>query len=146
MKEVVSKRQTPLSATISWSPGATSEYKRRSPATPRLELCRLLTETDAPRLPGSFPSLTPNWLRKRDSYCANMTDCNDNQLVVKVQIENDHAAAQDRLPATADQPTAPQPAPDAPSITSDQPARAEPYRDTTLYRESINDCAKCLPV
>ncbi len=41
-----------------------------------------------------------------------MTDYNDNQLVVKAQIEHDRAAAQDQQMATADQPTAQQTAPD----------------------------------
>ncbi len=45
-----------------------------------------------------------------------MTDCNDNQLVVKAQIENDCAAAQNQQVATADQPTAQQTAPPAPGI------------------------------
>ncbi len=45
-----------------------------------------------------------------------MTDCNDNQLVVKVQIENDRAATQNQQVATADQPTAWQTAPAAPGV------------------------------
>ena len=45
-----------------------------------------------------------------------MTDCNDNQLVVKVQIENDRAAVQDQQVATADQPTARQTAPAASGV------------------------------
>ena len=44
-----------------------------------------------------------------------MTDCNDNQLVVKAQIENDCAASPDQQVAMADQPTAWQTAPAAPS-------------------------------
>ncbi len=46
-----------------------------------------------------------------------MTDYNDNQLVVKAQIENDRAAAQDQRVATADQPTAQQTAPAASCVT-----------------------------
>ncbi len=49
-----------------------------------------------------------------------MTDCNDNQLVVKVQIEHDRTAAQDQQLATADQPTARQTAP-AVSIVEQMP-------------------------
>ncbi len=45
-----------------------------------------------------------------------MTDCNDNQLVVKAQIEHDHAAAQNQQVATADQPMARQTAPAAPDV------------------------------
>ena len=45
-----------------------------------------------------------------------MTDCNDNQLVVKVQIEHDRAAAQDQQMATDDQPMAQQTAPAVPSV------------------------------
>ncbi len=45
-----------------------------------------------------------------------MTDCNDNQLVVKVLIEHDRAAAQDQQMATADQPTAQQTAPAVPRV------------------------------
>ncbi len=46
-----------------------------------------------------------------------MTDCNANQLVVKAQIENDRAAAQDQQVATADQPMARQTAPAAPGVS-----------------------------
>ena len=46
-----------------------------------------------------------------------MTDHNDNQLVVKAQIEHDCAATQNQLVATADQPTARQTAPAAPGVT-----------------------------
>ena len=46
-----------------------------------------------------------------------MTDYNDNQLVVKAQIEHDRAAAQNQLVATADQPMARQTAPAAPGVT-----------------------------
>ncbi len=45
-----------------------------------------------------------------------MTDCNDNQLVVKAQIENDRAATQNHPVATADHPTAQQIAPAAPGL------------------------------
>ena len=45
-----------------------------------------------------------------------MTDCNDNQLVVKAQIEHDRAAAQNQQVATAHQPTARQTAPAAPGV------------------------------
>ncbi len=47
-----------------------------------------------------------------------MTDCNANQLVVKAQIENDSAVAQDQQEATADQPMARQTAPAAPGVAS----------------------------
>ena len=50
-----------------------------------------------------------------------MTDCNDNQLVVKVQIEHHRAAAQDQQVATADQLATQHAAPDAPSVTTDKP-------------------------
>ncbi len=50
-----------------------------------------------------------------------MTDCNDNQLVVKAQIENDRAAVQNQQEATADQPTAQQPAPAAPGLSPSTP-------------------------
>ncbi len=50
-----------------------------------------------------------------------MTDCNANQLVVKVQIENDRAAAQNQQVAMADQPTARQTAPAAPGIYPGMP-------------------------
>ncbi len=50
----------------------------------------------------------------------NMTDCNANQLVVKAQIENDCAAAQDQQVATADQPTAWQTVPATPGVTPNQ--------------------------
>ncbi len=46
-----------------------------------------------------------------------MTDYNDNQLVVKAQIENDRAAVQDQRVATADQPMAQQTAPAASCVT-----------------------------
>ncbi len=45
-----------------------------------------------------------------------MTDYNDNQLVVKVQIEHDCAATQNQQVATADQPTVQQTAPAVPSV------------------------------
>ncbi len=54
-----------------------------------------------------------------------MTDCNDNQLVVKAQIENDRAAAQDQQVATADQPTARQTAPAAPGVAPSQPEHTQ---------------------
>ncbi len=57
----------------------------------------------------------------------NMTDCNDNQLVVKAQIENECAPALDQQVAMADQPKAIQTAPGSPRTTTDQHARA---RDT----------------
>ncbi len=50
-----------------------------------------------------------------------MTDCNANQLVVKAQIENDRAAAQNQPEATADQPMAQQPAPAAPGLSPSTP-------------------------
>ena len=70
-----------------------------------------------------------------------MTDCNDNQLVVKAQIENDRAAAQDQQVATTDQPTATQPAPDAPSTTPAQPARAQSPAETSPSTESQSTTA-----
>ncbi len=54
-----------------------------------------------------------------------MTDCNNNQLVVKVQIEHDRAAVQDQQVATAGQPATQHAAPDAPSVATDQPARTQ---------------------
>ncbi len=54
-----------------------------------------------------------------------MTDCNDNQLVVKAQIENDRAAEQDQQVATADQPTARQTAPAAPGVAPSQLERTQ---------------------
>ena len=56
-------------------------------------------------------------------YPVNMTDCNDNQLVVKVQIEHDRAAAQDQQVAMAAQPATQQAALDASSVDMDEPAR-----------------------
>ena len=50
-----------------------------------------------------------------------MTDHNDNQLVVKAQIEHDRAAAQNQLVATADQPTARQTVPAAPDVDHAMP-------------------------
>ncbi len=70
-----------------------------------------------------------------------MTDCNDNQLLVKAQIENDRAAAQDQQVATADQLLAPQPAPDAPSTTPTQPARAQSPTETSPSTESQSTTA-----
>ena len=52
-----------------------------------------------------------------------MTDCNDNQLVVKAQIENDCAAAQNQQVATADQPTAQQTAPATSGVSPGTPHR-----------------------
>ncbi len=65
-----------------------------------------------------------------------MTDCNDNQLVVKAQIENDCAATQDQQVAMADQPMAPQPAPDSPRATTAPPARAQSPAGTPPSTES----------
>ncbi len=52
-----------------------------------------------------------------------MTDCNDNQLVVKAQIENDRAAAQNQQMATANQPTAQQTAPAVPCVSPGTPCQ-----------------------
>ncbi len=54
-----------------------------------------------------------------------MTNCNANQLVVKVQIEHDRAAAQDQQVATADQPATQQAALDAPSVDMDELVRTQ---------------------
>ncbi len=54
-----------------------------------------------------------------------MTDCNDNQLVVKAQIENDHAATQDQQVATADQPMTRQTAPAGPGVAPSQLERTQ---------------------
>ncbi len=52
-----------------------------------------------------------------------MTDCNDNQVVGKAQIENDRAAAQNQQVATADQPTAQQTAPATSGVSPGTPHR-----------------------
>ena len=50
-----------------------------------------------------------------------MTDCNANQLVVKAQIENDCAAAQNQQVATANQPMAQPTAPAVPGVSPGTP-------------------------
>ncbi len=52
-----------------------------------------------------------------------MTDCNENQLVVKAQIENDCAAAQNQPVATTDQLTAQQTAPTTSDVSPGTPCQ-----------------------
>ncbi len=78
-----------------------------------------------PDCQGVFLLYTQYSCANRTTSPVNMTDCNANQLVVKAQIENDCAAAQDQQVAMADQATAQQTAPAAPGVAPSQLERTQ---------------------